>query len=632
MNAPPHTALAWVQAGFQAQQQGRAADAEAAYQQALRLQPEHPGALQMLGGLARQRGDTAAAEALLRRSLAADATQGHVWNNLGNLLLASARTDEALACYGSALALQPAYADAHYNRARALHALGRLTEAAASLNLALAAAPQATVGMLQLHAQIESDSGRVDAALHTLDQALGVAPQHVGLLHNRAVLLQRLNRHAEALAAHEQAAALGLDAADAHYNRGNTLQSLGRPADAAAAYRLALQRDGQHALALFDLARLRWRCGDADFDAELRAAQHHDTALPALAGVHAHLLWRADRYADAADAYRRAVAALPQSPGLQDGLARCLVRLGALEEGLAAHARALALAPDNAELHTHHAASLLLAGRPAAALAAAETACARAPAHQHAQALRVLAWRRLGDAKGDANGDVNGDASGDTLAIARADWADDPQRLVQFFDLEAPPGFADMASFNSALAAELHRLHGDQQAPIDQTLRGGTQTLGNLFDQGHPLVDALKARIAQAVQRYIVALPHDGEHPFLHRRAEALAGWHFTDSWSSRLRSQGFHTDHVHPHGWLSSAYYVSVPQVCADVQARQGWLRFGRPDLPWPEAELNRLVQRELQPVPGRLVLFPSMAWHGTRPFAAEAERLTIAFDVVPG
>lgn len=606
--------MACVKAGFQAQQQGDLTTAAASYQRALQLQPEHPAALQLLGGLARQRGDDALAEALLRRSLAADATQAHVWNNLANLLLASARVGDALAGYDRALSLQPRYADAHYNRARALHQLARLPEAATSLNQALALTPQPTLAMLQLHAQIEGDLGHVESALRTLDKALTAAPDHLGLLHNRAVLLQRSHRHAEALALHERAAALGLDAADAHYNRGNTLQSLGRLADAAEAYRLALARDRSHALALFDLARLRWRLGDPDFDAELRAAQAQPGAVPALAGVHAHLLWRADRHADAATAYRRALAGLPAAPGLHDGLARCLVRLGEVEAGLAAHARALALAPEDAELHTHHAASLLVAGRPDAALAAAELACARAPHHQHAQALRVLAWRLLGD--------------------PRAAWAAGTSTgasLVQACDLEAPPGFASMAAFNTALAAELHALHGDHQAPIDQTLRGGTQTGGNIFDQGHPLVDALKARISQAVGRYIASLPDDASHPFLAQRLRAASAWRYTDSWSSQLHSRGFHTDHVHPHGWISSAYYVSVPPVCADASARQGWLRFGRPDLPLPGVDLDSLVQQEVQPVPGRLVLFPSMAWHGTRPFDDAADRLTIAFDVMP-
>ena len=611
MNTTPTTANAWVQAGFQAQQHGDTAGAETAYQQALRLQPEHPAALQLLGGLARQRGDHVPAEALLRRSLAADARQPHVWNNLGNLLLGIGRSEEALACYQRAIALHPAYPDAHYNEARALHAAARLPEAAASLNRALSHAPQPTLAMLQLHAQIEGDLGHVDSALRTLEKALSVAPDHLGLLHNRAVLLQRRHRHEEALAAHDRAAALGLDAADAHYNRGNTLQSLGRHEEALQAYRAALARDHGHVLAHFDLARLRWRLGDEQFDAEMRAEQAQGKAPPALAGVHAHLLWRAERFGDAAAAYRQALKALPRAAAMHDGLGRCLMRLGEVPASLAAHTQALALAPEDGELHANHAASLLQAGQHEAALHAAEAACLHAPHHQQAQALRALAWRLLGD--------------------ARADWADDTQRLVQTYDLEAPSGFASMAAFNAALAEELRRLHQDRQAPIDQTLRGGTQTVGKLFEQGHPLVDALKARIAETVARHIAALPEDTSHPFLARRGAAAAGWQFTDSWSSRLQRQGFHTDHVHPHGWLSSAYYVTVPEVCADTTAREGWLRFGRPDLPLPGIALDSLVQRELQPKPGRLVLFPSMAWHGTRPFNSTAERLTVAFDVMP-
>jgi hypothetical protein len=41
--------------------------------------------------------------------------------------------------------------------------------------------------------------------------------------------------------------------------------------------------------------------------------------------------------------------------------------------------------------------------------------------------------------------------------------------------------------------------------------------------------------------------------------------------------------------------------------------------------------VRRAVQPVPGRLVLFPSYMWHGTIPFHATTARTTIAFDAVP-
>jgi Putative 2OG-Fe(II) oxygenase len=37
------------------------------------------------------------------------------------------------------------------------------------------------------------------------------------------------------------------------------------------------------------------------------------------------------------------------------------------------------------------------------------------------------------------------------------------------------------------------------------------------------------------------------------------------------------------------------------------------------------------VQPVLGRLVLFPSYMWHSTVPFRGPTPRTTIAFDVVP-
>ena len=229
--------------GFQAQQAGHAADAEAAYQAALALHPGEPNAWQLLGRLAGKRGDQPGVEHCLRRSLQAQSDQPHVSNNLGKVLDRTQRRDEAERCYARAVALAGNYTNALYNLARLKHARG---------------AAQAAVTL--------------QSALATLDEALHISPARAALHHNRAVVLQRQHRPALALQAHEQALAMGADTADVHYNRGNTLHSLGRPAEAAASYRQALQRDAAHALALVDLARLRWSQGDADFDAALRQA------------------------------------------------------------------------------------------------------------------------------------------------------------------------------------------------------------------------------------------------------------------------------------------------------------------------------------------------------------------------
>jgi hypothetical protein len=127
------------------------------------------------------------------------------------------------------------------------------------------------------------------------------------------------------------------------------------------------------------------------------------------------------------------------------------------------------------------------------------------------------------------------------------------------------------------------------------------------------------------VARYIADLAVNAQHPFLARRSMRFA---YSGSWSSRMQDQGFHVNHFHPEGWISSAYYVSVPKVTANAHARQGWLKFGEPGL---DISLKDPVRHAVQPVPGRLVLFPSYMWHGTIPFHEAAVRATVAFDVVP-
>ena len=507
-------------------------------------------------------------------------------------------------------------AAAHYNRALLLHQLGQTEAAALSLAQSLngpVVTPTLRSQVLQMQALLQDEAGDLERAVQTLEQALALAPSRAALHHNRAVLLQRLARHGEALAAHDRALALGLVAPDAHYNRGNSLQSLGRSAEALAAYREALRLEPLHALALYDSARLRWRLGEPAFtvDLDVSAAAAPLSALPL--GIKGRLLLRAERYEDAAAAFGAAAVLADAVPGYFDGMGQALGRLGRQEASLAAHERAVALAPQQAATHIGLATGLLLAGQVERAAQVAETAVRLDPLDQQAWAMLGLAWRACGNP-------------------AEA-WLYDYRQHVLAFDLPAPEGWVDMASFNRALAAALEVLHTDAQAPVDQTLRHGSQTMDNIFDQQHPLVDQLKDRIAQAVDRYIAhleSLPADDSHPL---RGRTSPRWRFTDSWSSRLRSSGFHTNHVHAHGWISSCYYVALPPVMnrgTDNEGqRDGWIAFGAPDLTIPGCDLG--ARRHERPQVGRLVLFPSCMWHGTLPFTDTQPRLTIAFDVVP-
>jgi uncharacterized protein (TIGR02466 family) len=120
-------------------------------------------------------------------------------------------------------------------------------------------------------------------------------------------------------------------------------------------------------------------------------------------------------------------------------------------------------------------------------------------------------------------------------------------------------------------------------------------------------------------------MPSDPTHPLFSRKT---GGFDFSGSWSVRLKEGGFHTNHFHPKGWISSAYYVCVPDEAKDQAAKPGWFKLGETNLQLGDSEQ---IQRHVQPTPGQLVLFPSYFWHGTIPFNTTEERISVAFDVVP-
>jgi hypothetical protein len=98
--------------------------------------------------------------------------------------------------------------------------------------------------------------------------------------------------------------------------------------------------------------------------------------------------------------------------------------------------------------------------------------------------------------------------------------------------------------------------------------------------------------------------------------------------WSVRLVQGGSHVNHIHPEGWISSAFYVVVPpSVRPESNSQGGWITFGAPYFPIEGLS----PERSVCPKPGRLVLFPSYMWHGVNPFPDEAERISVAFDLVP-
>ncbi|MEZ5680314.1 MAG: putative 2OG-Fe(II) oxygenase [Erythrobacter sp.] len=212
-----------------------------------------------------------------------------------------------------------------------------------------------------------------------------------------------------------------------------------------------------------------------------------------------------------------------------------------------------------------------------------------------------LAWRLTGD--------------------PRWHWLEGDEHLVGVFDL------ADQIGDLTELADHIRSLHFAKQQPLDQSVRGGTQTDGNLLLRTNPAIRNLRRVILEAVEKHVAQLPaFEASHPTLLAERDPLR---IAGSWSVRLTDAGFHSDHVHGRGWISSAFYLALPDTLgsghgAAGPANAGWLSIGESRDILPQLEPVRLIE----PKAGRLVLFPSTMWHGTRPFPS-GERMTVAFDI---
>ncbi|MEM9599520.1 MAG: tetratricopeptide repeat protein [Pseudomonadota bacterium] len=199
----------------------------------------------------------------------------------------------------------------------------------------------------------------------------------------------------------------------------------------------------------------------------------------------------------------------------------------------------------------------------------------------------------------------------------------DYERFVRPFDLDPPKGWSNMADFNRDLKDALDTLHGFEAAPLDQTLRQGTQTAPNLTFIDHPAIRGFFEAIDPAIREYLDQIGYDPHHALLRRNS---GGYHVRTAWSVRLGGGGFHVNHIHPEGWISSAYYVDVPE----GEGKEGWIKFGEPSAPLNTA-LDQGPEYDLQPKAGRLVLFPSYLWHGTYPIKDGKTRMTLPIDILP-
>jgi tetratricopeptide (TPR) repeat protein len=469
-----------------------------------------------------------------------------------------------------------------------------VAEASAILDKAIA------IEAWRVIARTKTNMQRFGAAREALDSALILDPQSRTLRFERAVVLEQEGRPLEALAEFESLERTASDSPQLSAQLGRALQFAGRTGDAEMKVTAALEVWPTDVELHVLLTELLWQrgAGAAATSAIERAIGKYPAEMK-LRLVAADLLRNVGRADRALELLEPGLALAPESPAFLTSTGVLLDDLDRPRDALPLLRAAIARARDPSQSKRNLVPALLRTGGAVEALALADELAARNPDDQQLIAYRATALRLLGDPQYSRLYDYD--------------------RLVRSYRLQPPAEFPDIAAFNAAFARELRSLHHASHRPLAQSLRGGTQTQRNL-PEGNALIAAFFSMVDGPIRDYISRLNEDDAHPVDRRKSTS---YRIAGSWSVQLKPGGFHVDHVHPQGWLSSAYYLELPESSG---AREGWLKFGQPGVRIDGCPAERFVQPEC----GLLVLFPSYFWHGTVPFH-EGGRLTAAFDVNP-
>jgi tetratricopeptide (TPR) repeat protein len=458
---------------------------------------------------------------------------------------------------------------------RLLAKAGRAAQAESAAVPAGPAAPAAAVAALQQQAMALHQLGRPRLALEACRALLARQPHRPDVLSFAGMIAFEIGEFAESASLYRRALALKPDFVEAQYNLANALQALGRLEEAGAAYRRALE-----------------------LKPDLVPAHHNlGSVLQSLA-----------RPEEAAQSYRRALALRPSAES-ERNLGAVLEQLGALDEAIAAFRRALTLRPGWADASSNLVHALFARRALKAAVEACETWLGLSPGSVQATALLALALNELCDR-------------------ARARALLDFDRLVQVIDFPTAPGYGSVAELNAALVRHVETHPTLKVPPADDPTYHHpalqiTEEL--LVEPKGPMAD-LERLMHEAIARYLASVPRDPPHPFL---AHFPKRWALR-AWATRLAGQGNLVPHIHLDGYLGGVYYPLLPEVVREPgHGEAGWFELGRPPAALG-AEAEPIVRR-IQPLEGRMLLFPGYFFHNTVPFASAERRISIAFDLVP-
>lgn len=545
------------------------------------------------GYAAYKQGDLTAARAALE-----PVPHPQAWHLLGLVERAAGRYPQASTWLERAAARDPQNPEIANNQGRVSFDAGDLMRAETHFQRALALRPNWVPAMTGL-ARCLNQQERWRDAHPVWTELLKLNPNDRVTKYNAAMAALEVGYVEQAEREFDGLIRSGLTDPAVFFMRGRTRVELSDLSAGIADFRRAwATQKSPHTLK--NLANTLWMAGDHDGFRNLVAEAPDD-----LSSLKLYLLAKSGDTEGALALWRTMPAALANDPDTLAAKANIHKSRGEGSDALAAANKANALRPHQAGIDDALVSAQLMTGDHKSALETLKYWRETQPLAQSWIALEATALR-LAEGEG-YHPLVN------------------PEKFIQAFELAVPDGFDSIEAFNEALIAAIAPNQSFDHQPLDQTLRAGTQTARDLVHVQDPVIQAYLRALDHPIRQYLASIGQASGHPFLSRNS---GDYLFNGCWSVTLKGTGHHVNHVHPNGWISSAYYARVPEETRSGDGKSGWIKFGEPPF---ETTPPLMPEKWIQPRAGILVLFPSYMWHGTEPILNGSERVTVPFDLVP-
>lgn len=245
--------------GLNLAQQGKLADSEIAFRQAINLKPDYAEAYGNLGVILKSQGKASLTEIanIFRKSIQLQPNNPDICYNLGTVLTQDGSSSEAIEWLNQAIKLKPNYPQAYFNLGLAYKEQGLVSLGIDCLNQGINLNPNYLQAYFNL-AIIYKEQNQLDKALKAFSQVIKLKPDYAEAYNYiGAILTEQSNPNLDNVANYfKQAIKLNPDYSEAYYNLGVVYTELGLLNEAEKAFKIAIKQNPNYHQAYNNLGAL----------------------------------------------------------------------------------------------------------------------------------------------------------------------------------------------------------------------------------------------------------------------------------------------------------------------------------------------------------------------------------------